>query len=43
MKATITLGKGDSWGLGFEFYPSDWAITFHFICWYLLIEKNYNG
>jgi len=43
MRATITLGKGDAWGLGVEFYPNEWAISFNFICWYLLIEKAYNG
>lgn len=43
MKATITIAKSDAWGLGVEFYPSEWAISFVFIRWYLLIEKAYNG
>lgn len=41
MKATITIAKGDGWGLGVMFYPSEWAITFHFLCFYLNIEKDY--
>lgn len=41
MRATITIAKGDGWGLGVMFYPSEWAITFHFFCWYLCIEKAY--
>jgi hypothetical protein len=43
MRVTITIAKGDAWGLGVEFYPSEWAISFNFIRWYLLIEKAYNG
>ena len=43
MRAAIVIAKGDGWGLGFEFYPSDCAITFHFLCWYMLIEKEFNG
>lgn len=39
MRATVIVSKGDAWGLGFQFYPSDWAIHFQFLCWYLLIEK----
>ena len=40
MKVTITLAKGDAWGLGVEFYPSDGVLSFSFLCWYLLIEKG---
>jgi hypothetical protein len=41
MKATITLAKGDAWGIGIEFYPNDKALNISFLCWYLLIEKGY--
>ena len=40
MRATIIFAKSDSWGLGIEFYPSEWAINIQFLCWYLLIEKG---
>jgi len=39
MKVMLTIGKGDSWGLGFEYYPCDYALTIDFLCFYLLIEK----
>lgn len=40
MKVTVTLAKGDAWGLGVEFYPGE-ALNFSFLCWYLLIEKGH--
>ena len=40
MRATVIVAKGDTWGLGVEFYPREWAINFQFLCWYLLIEKE---
>ena len=41
MKVTVTLAKGDAWGVGIEFYPNDKALNVSFLCWYLLIEKGY--
>jgi hypothetical protein len=43
MRIKIIAGKSDSWGFSVEFYPSDFAITFLFLRWYLLIEKDYHA
>ncbi len=34
----LSVGKGDGWGFAVEFFPSDKALSLHFIRWYFIIE-----
>ena len=40
-KVAVIIGKGDSWGVGIEFYFGEPSVIFNFLCWYLIIEKDY--
>jgi len=41
-KGWLKGGTSDGWGFALEFYPKEPALTITFICWYFIIEKDYN-